>query len=504
MFLRPLTFLAIPVLLLATACGGSDDTSSTTTPDTTSADTSDTSLDTAGDTVTVDTIGGDIKTDTTTDAATDTTPGDTIDDANTDTNPEASFDNAVELVLGEAIDGDLYTTGQIDYYKFTGTQGQGVAIIVQAQETAFDPEAIDTVVTVYDADKNVIARNDDMEPRVTNDSQVFMFLPADGDYYVTIEECWTWIENNAVNASCADPKDKVTTAYQLLVGEISTTADTFFKDEEKGDTAADATPISFIKGTNGFYQMTVLWGFFEGITDIDVFAISVPADFSADAGERGILYYAAMAAGADGNGSTTPIGVVSLASAATPDAILAETDFAAGGELTPPIQAGEDYLLFVRHPGKDKGDNDFYFSYAYISGSNPVETGDNETVAKAQVLSPSETQAALAGYFVEGDLDPDGDLDFFSFDIPAGAVSVSATCSAQRIGSGLRQFQLNLVNEAGAAIANGAASESLTKNASLTEVPVPNGATKLFLKVQAGSVDAKIAGRYYRCGVYVQ
>jgi len=101
-----------------------------------------------------------------------------------------SFDTALPITIGaDATDEELAPTGEVDYFTFEGKKGDAVLIDIFAQEKAFEKTAIDTVMTLFDKDQKQIAENDDPTPRTTNDSAIFTILPADGTYYITVQEC---------------------------------------------------------------------------------------------------------------------------------------------------------------------------------------------------------------------------------------------------------------------------------------------------------------------------
>ena len=60
-------------------------------------------------------------------------------------------------------------------------------------------------------------------------------LPADGTYYLLVEECWTWIGKKGLTAGCAEPMDKAVTDYALFLLNIDSAQDANVLDEETGN-----------------------------------------------------------------------------------------------------------------------------------------------------------------------------------------------------------------------------------------------------------------------------
>ena len=74
--------------------------------------------------------------------------------------------------------------------------------------------------------------------------------------------------------------------------------------------------------------------------------------------------------------------------------------------------------------------NDFYFVRHNGSASNPIELSDvtNTVVATPEVLTVSANNTS---YFIDGDIDVQGDIDHYSVAVPANltANTVSVVCS---------------------------------------------------------------------------
>ncbi len=418
---------------------------------------------------------------------------------------------AVEMDPKNGNADDLDPTGDVDFYWFTGKKGDLVQLQIVAQGTlnAFKDDAIDTVITLLGPDQKVYAMNDDPSPRTNNDSTLFTILPADGKYYVRVEECSTWLataENVPSGAACAKPIDKDVSSYTLyfviLDGKTYPTA----KDAETGNDAKSANEVVYKQNDKGQYQAPVVYGYFTDASDVDVFAVKLPSEFKLVDGKRPTLAFETFAAGPLGNGSTTTPGLVSVANAATPTDWLAQADFTVDADevdLSMPATMDANYLLYVPHKGDKKGTNDFYILVHSFYNGNPVEQKekDNDKLAGAEVLVNGAAEGALPRYYIEGDL-ADKDVDYFSFsvkDVPATATSVFVTCSGQNSGSNLRGLTASLEDKDSASLGSG--SETNKKKLAIEKVLIPKGAQTLYLKLSVDSHEAKISGNYYRCGI---
>ncbi len=497
------------VLALTPACSGDSNTNTTPTKvdsgatDAGATDATDNN-DTAGGTV--DTAAAVDSGPTTTDAG---TPGDTGTTGPKDTGSgggaNTSFETAVDIALKSEITKELKPTGAIHYYKFSGTKGQALIFRLQAQTTAFDKDSIDTVLTIFDANKKKLAENDDPLPRVTNDSTILTILPATDVYYVTVQECWTWVEANAPGASCAQPKDKIHTSYTLDVIEIDPTSPNIIPDDEKGNGIDAANAINYAKSTQGGYVLNLLYGTFSSADDIDVYSFTIPKDVPVGK-SHAVSYFDFYPSGPDGNGSTSSAGVAWLATAASPTKAIASVDLVQGGSLAPPMALDTPYYLYIPHAGGSAGSNDFYFVNHRNANGNPLEADDvaNNKPEGAQSLDATDSSTGGTSFFVEGNLVvAQNDVDHYSIAVPNGATKISVACSAQRSGSGLRDFSVTLTQGDGSSVPGGLALETAKNSALISQIDIPAGATKLIVKVKADKQASGVSSNFYRCGAHV-
>jgi hypothetical protein len=428
----------------------------------------------------------------------------------------------IELNDQNPIEGDLEPVDEDeDFYTFEGTAGQALFIYTDAKQPPdeFSNDYADLVITLYDANGKAIAENDDPTPRLTNDSEILTILPADGTYYVRVEECSTWAaQNNLPDTSCAPAGDILDTSYKLSILELDP-AYPFVSIESKDmDIAnqASAPALEYEPGmAAGTYIISINAGYYTNAMDKDYFKFTVPVDnamtpasegIKLDPTERLVGYFNFPPPGASGNGSTSPLGLISIIDPTTMQ-VHAQIDGKLSNEMSPPLQVGKEYLIEMAAPasGGDFAGNPFYFFTHNGGGSNPVEKElgvggmPNNTTLTAEALAKAmNTQS----YFVEGDITgAPVDVDYFKVAVPAGTNVISVACGAKRSGSGLNGFKVTIVGSDGMKEIM-SATEAADKDLFLNAVAVPAGSTDLFLKLEAAGQNMGVTSSFYRCGFH--
>ena len=417
----------------------------------------------------------------------------------------------------------------IDYYKFTGKKGERITAVVNAQglvatSTGDDVTIIDTVVTIFDSAKKQIAQNDDAWPRTGTDSQAFTVLPTNGDYYVTVTTFCTAFP--AVKGSCTNAGGVATFDYELFIADVDmlTAPNTNEGAEPGNDTTAKASKVTYkvpMGSMAGQYGISILDGSFQTATDMDVYEITVPADAAISAGQRPHAEFWVQPITPDnGTGSATN-GKFWLVDAATPTVHIAEVDqvnYSDGDnqtnqpiEMSVPIAIGpagmlHTYYFFAQHGAEaSKPDLDFYF-IKHFAGTfylwDLEKSPDiNSLPAAPEALAVSSTAGR---YYFEGDLSTIADVDYFSVAVDPASVSATLSCSAQRVGSGLRGAKFSLFKADGVTpLGNGSV---FTETANLDGTPlavamVAGANAKIVVKVETTSQAANVTGAYYRCAV---
>lgn len=475
-------FVVGAVAAMATGCGDDDDTDGT-----------------GG--------SGGATTSTTTSTTTTTTAPSDGDD---------TFESAGEITIdGDAVEGELDPIEtDLDYYKFSGTAGQAIFIGTDAKPSSDegDPTYPDLVITLYNAQKEQIAQNDDPYPlpSSSNDSELYTILPETGDFYLLVRECGVAFGEE----SCAPSTDIVNLDYRLGMFTLDPEDDGVTSDTEPNDDPATNTlsPLEYVSNPSGGYYLTTVFGDFSATSDIDVYSFTV-ADSPSFDNQVVANFFVPYVPGTDGgNGSTTQIGQVAIVDPDDLTKAVARIDPATGGDIGAPIQPDKEYYLFVKHPGATAGMHDFYFVNHVPTGSNPLEVleVENNLPATPSALEPSANSAGGTSYFVDGVL-PDGttaDEDYFALPLPTGAGAtwkVSVSCGAQRSGSGVRDFTFTVLNGDGSELgATYTATETATVDAKVLNQAIPGDVAqgRLLLHISSGTADPDVTSRFYRCGAH--
>jgi hypothetical protein len=469
-----------------TGSGGSGGSGSTT------ATTADTTTSTA--------------TTTTADTTTSTGTGGTEDDGNN------SFDTAEDATIGEQVEGELDPPDtDVDFYKFEGAAGQVIGIFTNSKpdDDPYNDAYPDLVITLFDANQQQIAQNDDPFPRNTQDSQLYTILPADGTYYVKVEEYCEWQPDTCP----PDYFDAISeTAYAVLVAELDLTTDGVVVDTEPNDDGATATMMTYapVDGQLGSYYLTLVVGDFASDTDQDWYSVHLPADIDLGGATEAVIQASTYPSGPEGNGSSSGVGLMTLIDPATGD-IWAQADASTGSELSPPAMLDMDYFLTVEPPaGGSIGATPFYFinhnGTAFLNEPEAEAidaTGMNDTKDMAEgPLSENAQDDGSTSFFMQGRLPGGTDVDVFRIDLPSpGSQVLTIACGAQRSGSGLRGLKFTLLDASGNTISGGQSpSEDATTNLVLQDVD-PGAADTVYVKIEAASQDTMVKSDFYRCGM---
>src|SRR5262249_40742924 len=98
--------------------------------------------------------------------------------------PNNGFRQAQPVQLGQTVEGQIAAAQDVDVYRFEGKEGQRVAVEVLAARYG---SALDSLLTVYDADGRALASNDALDT-TTADSRVDLTLPKAGAYFVGVQD----------------------------------------------------------------------------------------------------------------------------------------------------------------------------------------------------------------------------------------------------------------------------------------------------------------------------
>lgn len=431
-------------------------------------------------------------------------------------------DSAVSIVLGEPAFADVLdvTEGDKDYFVFEGNVGDAIGILTDSKPDVdeFDPTYPDLVITLKMKDANGnwvdIAQNDDPYPlpRSTNDSAMYTKLPETGTFCVEVTEC-----NTLFPGQCSPVDDILLGDYTILAGTLNEAA-MGIQGEMSTEPSDTAGTIEYENVQTGTLFRDLGWGTFADDKDVDIWTFTAPMAVKVDPGARAACYFNFFYPSVQGNGSTAEKNVVAyVAEAANPMVVLAQIDpniyDTTFGPPEPmsismPCEPGKEYIfVMARSMGAVAGKNDFYFYNHYVASANPVEVGPNDDMAMPEKLTKAANVTDGASYFVDGDIDKGGDVDYYSIDVPTGATQLSVACESERGGSALRGFKVTPLgaNDMPLAAGKGNLLEGATKQLFSYEIAIPSGATSLKMKVESTLPNASgVESTFYRCGFHAR
>jgi hypothetical protein len=398
------------------------------------------------------------------------------------TGPVACSGETSELELDVGlVEGAIAEPGERDDYRFTADAGTWVIFGLTANQ-AGDPEELDAWLRLYGPDGELVVENDDAVPAVGRDPEIVTRLPAGGEYCLQVL-AYSDADGDDETEPVGDP-DHLYALAPVVVDEEDGFATI---DPEDGDELADAAEVALGGATH-----YILGGL--DASDHDLFTFTMPEVDGLEA-----LFGAVLPPGVQGSGSTSPARAVSIVSNDPDDGspTLALIAPAAEGQqqISPPLRSGA-YYLEVRH-GTDTGADDFYVVKLRRGDENPTEAGEgNETLGNAEALTMNEIAGQTSG-FITAELDV-GDVDYFSFAVASGQ-HVSIECGAESVGSGVRDLEIELRDDADATVDQ--ADEQPAASA-VVEADIDENATYA-LRLAAGTPSAAVISRFVRCGVHL-
>ncbi|WP_437719954.1 hypothetical protein [Sorangium sp. So ce861] len=449
---------------------------------------------------------------TTTGIATSTSSGPgPVDDGND------SIEEAEELPAGNnGLEGTLEPLEEdADYFSFTGTKGLPVYLVTDAKpsDAERDPTYPDTVITLLDADGNQIAQNDDPEGGFTNDSELLTVLPADGEYFVVIQDCNAAFPESAFPNGCFDPAEVVSFDYsvQFLPLNLAASAtDSLVGETEPNNDAEQAVSMPYeLNQDESAYYTTFVFGSFTDEADVDVYSFTPPETPEFENALLAQLSFSGPS-GPEGNGSTVDVSEVAVFNATDLTSAYAKVDPSKGGDIAVPVEAGQEYFVFVKRPAGEVGENDFYILLHSRTSSDPLEAAEE---TNGDVATPEGDLASFpnggggVSFAVEGKLAgteeaPDVDVFELPLDDTAEGWTISVICGAQRHGSGVRELHAEVLNGDGTEIGDAyAATETEAEDLFVDSKAIPEApeGNRLLVRVSAGTPAADVTSRGYNC-----
>jgi cysteine-rich repeat protein len=416
-------------------------------------------------------------------------PGEECDDGNTEDDdgcdaqcqnevlPDGNDSCETATLITDRTNALIGLPGDLDFYRFSGDANIWTYIDTDGNSSD-DNDKIDTVISVYDANCNLIAENDDAASG-SADSELILRLPADGDYFVEVQDYNTWKGDRT-------PRGSEDFTYTLKVSSLN--GDQTNIAEDGGEDEDTALPIPVVSN-----RANLVFGRFIENGAAQVYSFSITSEdkpkFSAEL----------KSVGAQGNGSTLD-GTVLRVTDEGGNTVARIAHSEDQDDINPGNLPLGDYHLWVEHPTPDQlGSNDFYVARVRISEGNEPEQADetNGSIEGAEALSTSST-GSTKRYYLVANIGID-DVDYFSFDLPANH-TVTVACKSANGGSGLIDFRAE-IRDGNDAVAGGA-----TEDASGIYVRDIGGlsAGPHYLRLSAGGQSPDITGNWARCGVHVK
>lgn len=337
-------------------------------------------------------------------------------DASTDANtpvpgviPGTSFADARRIEAnGDNVLVNERSAEQVDHFVFRAEAGAFYEL--STDDGVFAP---DNMLSLYDAERRLLAQNDDGSAGWADgvDSRLVFRAAQSGDYYLKVEDIYT--------PPSFFKGDFKLLYYRLRVRQVSSATPGYA--EVKADGSSEA--IFQHDDQTGYDHVTLLGLFGQR-----------PATCSFVGAESKALIGHALLGGAEQNGSTFTAGRVEVAG---PDAgVLARIDRVSGQEnIHPPVGEGRHTVRVDAQDG-GLGDNPYYVIDLVQLPDNPREQAEqtNGTLAGAETIAVRGA-AARRGLLLTRL--PAGDVDYYRFDLaPGDAVRVG--CESESAGSGVR------------------------------------------------------------------
>ena len=366
---------------------------------------------------------------------------------------------------------DQVAVEQRDYFVFSGKQGEYYEI--RTDDQSFSP---DVVLTLYDADQTLLASNDfgTVWPGDRVDARLVVRLPADGDYYIEIDDPYT-------------PAAFFRSSFPLLFYHLELRS---LHEGMAGVAIAqgsDPAAVEFAHDERTGYAYVTLLG--ELGAD--------PSSFELTGGAAQALIGHVLPSGTTGNGSTAAGGSFDVVDGE--QHVLAHIDRSGGqSSLDPPVE--ERGYKVVAHSDGELGDNPFFVVDFFMLPDNPREQleVDNGTIAGAEAFE-------LQGMFSRRGLMlmslAEDDVDYFKIEA-LEFESIAAVCEGESGGSGVRGLVVELRDGADQVLAT--ATETSTANLELKPIMVPSpGTYYLRMSTSTPAATADSADPWARCAMIV-
>ncbi|MET0389635.1 MAG: PPC domain-containing protein [Polyangiales bacterium] len=308
---------------------------------------------------------------------------------------------------------------QVDYYSFEAKAG--LFYVLTTDVSSFSP---DNVVTVYDADRRVLAENDhgSRYPNDHVDARLVFRPEQTGRYYVTVED-------RISPTSSSDGRYVPPLIYHFTVREVTadTPSYTLVQDSETpttlelmDDAATHARVVTLLGVLNAGEEQTFT---LHGMADTALIGTLVPS-------------------GRQGESSTALATTVRVTSDSDQHLLAVIAQTAGQSSIHPPVDDGT-YTIRVK-AGDTVGSNDFYVLDLALLHDNPQERAEaaNNRLEDAELVTLSNVQYRRGLLLSRL---PNGDVDHYRFDANKGE-HIIVGCEGESSGSGVRGLQAELLD----------------------------------------------------------
>jgi hypothetical protein len=410
-----------------------------------------------------------------------------------------AFEDATPIMQNAGQQGWIAPAGDVDYYLYPSTGAEWIRINTKTNVTDCTEEStesvditvsLDTVVAVYSSNGALHAWMDNFPTgRVTTfDSVLNVYLPAAGDWYITVEDTSTFFESDD------GPRSEPDFFYCIDVTSMnSNTSETDSSDNPSWS-------VTLSNNTSIWSVGVVL----ESAGDSDWLQINLPAPSAA--GQRAPLEIWGHEE-IPGSSATSLVRVFNEDG----DTVLQKADIGPDGiglyyDAGPAVPGGPvTYLIEATDEFAAGGADNWYVLYfrsreADHYGESESEPNDNTSEAQALAVNVFTTTngSAYDAMLVHGMLEADDDEDYFAFESTENFYH-SIRCAADYFGS-FADIALEILDADG----NVVASETIGEEDSAPDLDnyVPTTSETHYARIYSEN-NVYGPGAYYRCYIFV-
>lgn len=339
------------------------------------------------------------------DAASDAAIAADAHDASAPVNDSFETATPIDLSVAPRIR-DVTRPSEVDYYSFAGEAGAYYAL--STDYNSFSPN---TIIALFDPDKQLIGENDygEVWPGDKNDSRLVVRLQRSGTYYVRVQ-------NHLGDGPVYPP-----VFYHIKIERLSPDA-----DGVTVQTSDKPAQIRFAHDEMTGYSYATLLGDFA-----TVHAVA----FEVKSQGQHILVGHVLPSGAHGNGSTARVGIVSTTD---PDGnVLTRIDATGDQQFFHPPLDSATYQVRGELVG-DAGDNGFFAIDLTLEPDNPREQAEdkNDTLEGAEAIDLKQDGMFFQHRGLLLSSLSESDVDYYRFDTTQ-ASKITMGCEGQTGGSGV-------------------------------------------------------------------